>query len=127
MRDLTTLDRFRFEMPDITVREMTGGYGVEEVDERRNGFFAFSRDGVVLRVVAASGAGWDHVSVSLVNRCPTWEEMEFIARLFFNDDEVAMQLHVPAADHINRHPFTLHWWRPISKLRKIPLPPKRLV
>ena len=53
--------------------------------------------------------------------------MEYVAKLFFRDDEVAMQLHVPAKDHINNHPFVLHWWRPHSKLKRIPLPPKGYV
>lgn len=84
-------------------------------------------DGVTLNVIASTGGGWDHVSVSTVTRCPTWEEMEHIARLFFMPDEVAMQLHLPEKDHINTHPFTLHWWRSQRKLRRIPLPPKRFV
>jgi len=80
-----------------------------------------------LRIIASSGGGWDHVSTSLEKRCPTWEEMEYIARLFFKEDEYAFQLHVPETDHINNHPFVLHWWRPRSKLKKIPIPPKSLV
>ena len=38
----------------------------------------------------------------------------------FNDDEVAMQLHVPASQHVNNHEFCLHWWRPLDAV--IPLP-----
>jgi hypothetical protein len=58
------------------------------------------------------------VSVSRANRCPNWPEMEFIASLFFKDHETAMQLHVPASDHVNNHPYCLHWWRP----HNIPIP-----
>ena len=72
----------------------------------------FRTTNVVLRVVASVGGGWDHVSVSLRNRCPNWPEMEHIKRLFFREGETAMQLHVPPADHINCHPYTLHLWRP---------------
>jgi hypothetical protein len=68
---------------------------------------------------------WDHVSVSLERRCPTWEEMEFIKRLFFKPEETAMQLHVPVARHISAHPFCLHIWRPVD--REIPRPPPILV
>lgn len=78
-----------------------------------------------LRVIAASGDGWDHVSVSCENRCPTWEEMEYIKRLFFHEYETAMQLHVPVADHINAHPYCLHLWRPLSGT--IPRPPSNMV
>lgn len=80
---------------------------------------------VNLRCIVSSGDGWDHVSVSLPMRCPTWEEMEHVKRKFFKEDEVAMQLHVPAKDHINCHPFCLHLWRPHDVA--IPLPPQEMV
>jgi hypothetical protein len=78
-----------------------------------------------LRVIASSGEGWDHVSVSLPERCPTWAEMEQVKRLFFRDDETAMQLHVPPTDHISIHPFCLHLWRPHGA--EIPRPPGWMV
>ena len=87
--------------------------------------FASPKTGEVLRVIATEGDGWDHVSVSLHNRVPTWEEMEFVKRLFFKDDEYAMQLHVPPAKHINCHPNCLHLWRP--QHRSIPIPDPKLV
>lgn len=84
-----------------------------------------------LRVIASAGRdqpeGWrfDHVSVSLSNRCPTWDEMDFVKRLFFHPEEVAYQLHVANADHINAHPFCLHLWRCCEMA--IPLPPAAMV
>lgn len=78
-----------------------------------------------LKVIASSGEGWDHVSVSLPDRCPTWAEMEQVKRLFFRDDETAMQLHVPPSDHVNCHPFCLHLWRPHDV--EIPRPPSIMV
>lgn len=64
---------------------------------------------------------WEHVSVSLEDRTPTWEELEFVRSLFWKDDETVIQLHVPKNDHINFHPYCLHLWRPIGV--EIPLPP----
>lgn len=78
-----------------------------------------------MRVVASSGEGWDHVSVSRRNRCPNWNEMEYIKRMFFKDDEAAMQIHVPPSDHINLHPYCLHLWRPLDA--DIPRPPGWMV
>lgn len=75
-----------------------------------------------LTVVASHGMNWDHVSVSLKNRCPNWIEMDFIKRMFFKPDETAFQLHVPESDHINIHPNCLHLWRP--QKAEIPLPPR---
>jgi hypothetical protein len=77
-----------------------------------------------LAVIATVGDGWEHLSVSLEHRCPTWDEMSAIAHKFFGDAP-AMQLHVPAAAHVNCHPNCLHWWRPIG--REIPLPPGWMV
>jgi hypothetical protein len=74
-----------------------------------------------LKVVAANDAGWDHVSVSCPKRIPTWLEMEYVKRLFFNADETAMQLHLPPERHINIHDNVLHIWRPHDT--EIPVPP----
>lgn len=82
-------------------------------------------DGQPIRVVASSGDGWDHVSVSRKNRCPNWPEMSQIAALFFLPNETAMQLHVPESDHVNNHPYCLHWWRPLDV--DIPRPPAIMV
>lgn len=58
----------------------------------------------LLRVIANSYDDWDHVSVSLKKRCPTWEEMDFIKRLFFHPHETAMQIHPSVSKHVNIHP-----------------------
>lgn len=95
-----------------------------------------SRNGLTvrhfMRVIASSGKDqsdpafrWDHVSVSLSDRCPTWDEMDFVKRLFFKPDEVCFELHVEAKDHISNHPYCLHIWRPLDA--KIPLPPSIMV
>lgn len=68
---------------------------------------------------------WEHVSVSCKNRCPNWPEMDFIKRLFWDDTECVMQLHVPRQDHVNHHPYCLHLWRPVGA--EIPRPPSIMV
>ena len=84
-----------------------------------------SRAGIELSVMVGVGEGWDHISVSTNLPCtPTWAEMEQVKRLFFRDDEAAMQLHVPPDDHISVHPHCLHIWRPHGEM---PLPPKWMV
>ena len=82
--------------------------------------------GHFLNVMAASGEGWDHVSVSLdLPRCPTWDEMEFVKRLFFKPEECAFQLHVDESKHISVHHHCLHIWRPHDA--EIPTPPAWMV
>jgi hypothetical protein len=65
-----------------------------------------------LNVIASCGGGWDHVSVSRPDRCPTWGEMDWVKRQFFHDDETAVQYHVHTGQKINNHPYCLHLWRP---------------
>lgn len=76
-------------------------------------------------IVASWDRGWEHVSVSLKNRCPTWEEMCAIKEIFWGDDEAVMQIHPPKEDYVNLHNYCLHLWKPING--EITRPPKELV
>jgi hypothetical protein len=120
-------DKYRVSMPPEYMKHV----GIPQdfaMGDRYNGCFIFPSPidrAKHLRVMAGVGDGWDHVSVSLVSRCPVWEEMEWIKRRFFRHNEVAYQLHVTSDRHINRHPFTLHLWRPLHV--KIPMPPSYMV
>jgi hypothetical protein len=121
MRDLSKPEIEQF-------RKFHPAYG--HMGDAGNGYFEvpagpLSLDGF-LSVIASNGAGWDHVSVSARGRCPTWQEMDHIADLFFKDDETCMQLHVPSTEHVNYHPYTLHLWRP-NDGREIPRPPASMV
>lgn len=113
MKDLRELDQFRIRHP----------WGI---GDHGNGAFKIPFGVATLLVLASNGDDWDHVSVSLPDRCPTWDEMEFVAGLFFKADETAMQLHVPDTDHINIHQHCLHWWRP-RRGQRIPRPPAYMI
>lgn len=76
-------------------------------------------------VIASALGKWDHISVSKEHSTPSWDEMDFIKRLFFKDDEVAVQYHVETKDHINIAANCLHLWRPQNQV--IPMPPKEYV
>lgn len=119
MRNLNLLDVYR------DVRGAMAFYGF--AGDHETGMFRIPSpiDKATLLVIASVGMGWDHVSVSRQNRCPNWPEMEHIKRLFFKDDETAMQLHVPPSDHISIHPNCLHLWRPLDVA--IPRPPSIMV
>lgn len=90
-------------------------------DRESGGFFMLGP----LRIIASWQLGWDHVSVSLPDKCPDWAQMERVKRAFFKPDETAMQLHVPPSDHVNCHPYCLHLWRP--HFADIPRPPSIMV
>ncbi len=68
---------------------------------------------------------WEHVSVSLPSRCPTWLEMCLVKDLFWEPEECVMQLHPPRSQWVNNHPHCLHLWRPLEA--QIPLPPAEMV
>ena len=77
------------------------------------------------KVIVSNEGGWDHVSVSLPHRTPTWEEMCFIKDLFFKDAEVAIQYHPAKAEYVNNHPHCLHLWR--NQLQDAVMPPTDFV
>lgn len=120
MRNLNLLDFYR--RTDQSVVDLYGSIG-----DDRGGVFAVPSpiDKQLMLVIASNGESWDHVSVSRQNRCPNWPEMEFVKRLFFHDEETAMQLHVPPSDHLSYHPYCLHIWRP--HFVEIPRPPASFV
>jgi hypothetical protein len=93
-----------------------------------HGFFLVGN----LRVISSGDSesnpeaqGWEHVSVSLPDRCPTWEEMHKVKTLFWRDDETVIQIHPPQSKYVNQHPFCLHLWRKADAEQ--PLPPIQFV
>ena len=80
---------------------------------------------VTMKCIASDGLGWEHVSVSLVKRCPTWEEMSFIKGLFWDDEDLVVQYHPPRSEYVNNYPFCLHLWRPTDA--EMPMPASLLV
>jgi hypothetical protein len=87
--------------------------GAFEIPYKSYKLFAVVSDGSV--------DGWEHVSVSLKNRCPNWEEMCYVRSLFWDEEDTVIQFHVPKSQHINNHPYCLHLWR--KKDAVVELPP----
>jgi hypothetical protein len=85
-----------------------------------------------LAVLASDGLEWEHVSVhAFIGKhvkslfTPTWEEMCHVKELFWDLEDVVMQLHPARSQYKNLHPHVLHLWRPIGGT--IPTPPRSLV
>lgn len=94
------------------------------------GFFFIRRlpGSQTIAVMAAPFDGqeeWEHVSASLANRCPTWDEMAFIKNLFWNPEDTVIQFHPPESQYVNNHSFCLHLWR--NTKVAIPTPPMNLI
>lgn len=106
-------------------RVRTGFYGSDASYGNAGLFQALGPCGMTLRMIASDEGGWEHVSVSLANRCPNWREMCWVKELFWEDHEAVMQLHPPKADYVNHHPYCLHLWRPLKA--EIPRPPAIMV
>lgn len=85
---------------------------------------AFQVKGVT--IISSDGAGWDHVSVSLPSRCPSWNEMEIVRGWFFENDETVIQFSPPRnSERVNYHEYCLHMWR--NQNEAVALPPTILV
>lgn len=56
---------------------------------------------------------WLHLSVSHIERIPTYEELQGAWRAFLGN-RPAYQAFVPVEEHVNIHPRTLHLWAPVS-------------
>lgn len=99
---------------------------VIEADANEGGAFLVRRNsGKPLRVIASWQLDWDHVSVSLATKTPTYQDMKMVRRIFFKDDEWALEYHPPPKDYISVNDNVLHMWRPQSGT--IPTPPKYMV
>ena len=115
------------------------GYFGSSPEDGFNGMFEFAIPGEARRVrcIASDGRDlrgseldglpqWQHVSVSFgpdCKACPSWALMCQIKELFFESEDVVMQLHPPKSQWINNHPGCLHLWRPVDPNTPIPTPP----
>lgn len=73
-----------------------------------------SKIGPTIRIQVSSAYdqfGFEHASVSLAHRCPTWDEMCRVKDLFWSDDDCVVQYHPPKSDYVNNMNFCLHLWR----------------
>lgn len=94
---------------------LTTGVMASDASYGNNGAFMVKlKLGQVVNVVASDGAGWEHVSVSRRDRCPTWDEMCQVKDLFWGPDDCVVQYHPPKRDYVNIHPYCLHLWRQVG-------------
>lgn len=85
-----------------------GNTGVFEFREKTTGKRFF--------IISSITAGWEHVSVHIItkgkkNILPSWYDMCMIKDLFFDPEEVVVQMHPKKSEYVNLHPSTLHLWK----------------
>jgi len=111
-----------FHVPNhYRIKTGAGSYNSDDSDENNGAFYIptphFHKP---LLVIASDGLGWEHVSVSLETRCPNWDEMCLLKDLFWDSEDIVIQIHPPKSKYINQHPYCLHLWRPINAQILIP-------
>lgn len=94
-------------------------------EDGRNGAFFFRWGTRRVRIIASDGNGWEHVSVSLQDRCANWQEMCKVKDIFWDEEDCVVQYHPPKSEYVNNHPFVLHLWRPCFV--ELPRPPIDMV
>jgi len=96
-----------------------------------NGLFIFPRPSKEFLICLVSNQlCWDHVSISIndekkkFSRLPTWEEMNFVKRAFWEDDETVVQFHPKKSQYVNIGQV-LHLWK--KQNTEYELPPAELI
>ena len=111
-----SLERYRMQ-PDGYTSQMGADYGVFMVIFPA----AVGRPIVELKVISSgSQPDWEHVSVSTVGRCPTWEEMCFVKELFWSGSETVLQFHPKKSEYKSDHHFCLHLWKKTGVDHELP-------
>lgn len=105
---------------------ITDGRMASDATYGNNGAFKLKlKHNQILFAIAGDGLGWEHVSVSRTDRCPTWDEMCQVKDLFWDKDDCVIQYHPPESEYVNNHPNCLHLWRPTGFA--LPMPPSIMV
>ena len=73
-----------------------------------------------LRFVFTFDNNWEHLSVSMPSRDPSWEQMCIMKDIFWEDEEECVQFHPKKSEYINCHPHCLHIWRPVDGMIIVP-------
>lgn len=111
---------------------------IEEIKKTRNlfieaeapndgigGHYYDSISGKNLNFIFSYQLGWEHLSVSMPSRTPSWDQMCRMKDIFWNKDECCVEYHPKEEDYVNNHKHCLHIWRPTEV--ELPEPPSILV
>lgn len=69
--------------------------------------------------------GWEHLSVSMPSKTPSWDQMCIMKDIFWNEEETCIEYHPKKSDYINNHKHCLHIWKPTEEY--LPTPPSIMV
>lgn len=66
------------------------------------------------------GIRWRHLSLSLPDRYPTWDELKQARYQFFDETVEVLQFFPPRDEYVNKHPFCFHLWARCDRFRMLP-------
>jgi hypothetical protein len=89
-------------------------------DETHGAAMLKLNSGGIASILFAAGRGWEHVSVSMKERCATWDEMTEVRDIFWPADVWVLQYHPPRKEYITSH--VLHLWKPDNNHLPTPQP-----
>lgn len=120
MKSLSQYDDYRIPHPLVLATT-----GVKDYGDAENGFFRMNILGREFYICASTDGVWEHLSISPCKgkKVANYEELCYIKRKFFNEDEVAVHYFVDGENKVNICDSCLHLWRNKS----MPLPPKEYV
>lgn len=113
-----------FHMPE-KYRIRSGKLATDSSHGNNGAFMIPAKRHQNLRAIATDNDLWEHVSVSLMDRCPTWDEMCLVKDMFWDEEDCVTQYHPPKSLYVSHHPYCLHMWRPVGT--RIIMPPSWMV
>ena len=119
-----------FKVPES--KRVTDGPWKSDSTYGNNGAFVIKVGPADIQAIAIASQGndqipWEHVSVSIPGRCPTWEEMCQVKDMFWDEEDCVIQYHPPRSLYCNLHPTCLHLWRYTGTDHQIPIPHPMLI
>lgn len=77
---------------------------------------------------ATFAEGWRIVAVNIPaeNRSATWEELHWVKKFFWEEDDIVLMFHPGKSTYVGDHSLWLHLWQPErveEKLDGFPVPP----
>ena len=123
-----------FQVPE-KYRITTGNMASSEKDGNKGAFMVPYEKRMIkydtfLQVIASDILGFEHISVipvyksgKPIGRKPTWEELDFVKRLFWNEKgipDIVVQFFIPDRLEVKTHPFSLHLYKKIGSIYEIP-------
>lgn len=97
----------------------------ETENDGMGGKYYDKQTGKWLNFIFSYQLGWEHLSVSMPSKTPSWDQMCIMKDIFWSEDEACVEYHPRKEDYVNNHQHCLHIWKPVEET--LPLPPSILV